>query len=185
VGVVRVGVMRAGLGLALAASLSACATDGSTTQSAGNWTIQRSIDRITNAPTARVYVRTMVLNRRGELDWIKLQLACFNGKPIVHIAFNARIGTQKNAVVQYRFDANPGRQANAEILTDHRTVVIEAKDEMAKFIGELATSSVLLVRVVSLTDVRTEVEFRVAGAPVAIEAAYANCPLPQAATAAR
>ncbi len=154
----RIG-LRTGLVLLLASLLAACAAGGGgTVQSAGNWTIERNIDRITGAPAARVYVRTMVLNRRGELDWIVLQLGCFDGKPIARIGFHARIGTQRNAIVQYRFDRNPGRQASAEILTDHRTVVIEAKDELARFIGELATANVLLVRVASLTvDARTDV----------------------------
>ena len=56
---------------------------------------------------------------------------------------------------------------------------------MARFLGELATSHVLFLRVTSLSDPRTEVEFQVAGAPAAIETAYANCPLQGVAAAAR
>jgi hypothetical protein len=172
------------LGCVLASSLGACASGGSTLQSSGNWKIERRIDRISGAPAARVYLQKMVLDARGQFQTATLQLGCFNDRPIVHLAFNFRIGTQKNAIVEYRFDANPGRRASAEILSDHRTLVIDARDELAQFVGELATSSLLIVRVVSLTDPRTEVQFHTAGAQPAIEAAYANCPLQPTATAA-
>lgn len=177
--------MRVVFAVVLALSLGACAGTEGSTQSAGNWKIERKLDRISGAPAARVYLQKMALNAKGQFDTATLQLACFNGKPIVHLAFNFRIGTNKNAIVEYRFDANPGRKASAEILSDHRTVVVDEKGELAQFVGELAASSVLIMRVVSLTDPRTEVEFHTAGAPIAIEAAYASCPPPQSATAAR
>lgn len=52
---------------------------------------------------------------------------------------------------------------------------------MAQFIGELATSNVLYLRVRALTAPRTSAEFKVAGAGPAIAAAYASCPLNAAA----
>jgi hypothetical protein len=181
---VGVGVARAVVAVLFVLPLGACAGVGGSTQSAGHWNIERRIDRISGTPTARVYVRKMVLNRRGELDWETFQIGCFNGRPIARVAFHARVGTNRNAIFEYRFDANPGHKPYAEILTDHRTVVIEEKGELARFLGELATANVLLVRVSSLTGPPTEVVFQVAGAPAAIEAAYAACPVERS-TAAR
>jgi hypothetical protein len=172
--------VRAVLAVTLASLLGACASGGGSTQSVGNWRIERSIDRISGAPAARVYLEKKALNAQGKFDQAILQLACFDGRPIVRIGFSFRIGTNRNATVEYRFDANPGRKAYAEILTDHRTIVIEEKGELAQFVGELASAVVLLVRVISLSDPRTEVQFQVAGAQPAIEAAYAACPLERA-----
>jgi hypothetical protein len=164
--------------------LGACAGSGGLTQSVGNWRIERTVDRISGAPAARVYLQKMALNAQGKFDTATLQLGCFDGRPIVRIGFNFHIGINRNAFVEYRFDGNPGHRPYAEILSDHRTVVIEEKGEVARFVDELASAAVLFVRVVSLSDPRTQVEFHVPGAASAIEAAYAACPIERAAATA-
>jgi hypothetical protein len=55
--------------------------------------------------------------------------------------------------------------------------VIEDKADVAQFVSELATSDVLYVRIRSLNAGRTAAEFRLNGAPTAIEAAFTGCPL--------
>ena len=76
----------------------------------------------------------------------------------------------------YRFDEKPGHEIEARFLHDFKTVVIEDKAEVAWFVGELATSSVLYVHIRSLNAGRSTAEFQLAGAPAAIEAAFAGCP---------
>jgi hypothetical protein len=49
--------------------------------------------------------------------------------------------------------------------------------EVAQFVRDLATSRVLYVRIRSLNAPRTSAEFRVDGAPGAIEAGLAGCPV--------
>jgi hypothetical protein len=56
-------------------------------------------------------------------------------------------------------------------------VIIKDPHEVAQFASELATSDGLYVRIRSLNAARTSAEFKVAGAPAAIAAAYAGCPL--------
>ena len=48
---------------------------------------------------------------------------------------------------------------------------------MAQFISELTLANALLIRIRSFTGGRTTADFKVAGAPAAIAAAYAGCPL--------
>jgi hypothetical protein len=48
---------------------------------------------------------------------------------------------------------------------------------VAQFVNELATAELLYIRIRSLNSGRSTAEFRLNGAPAAIEAAYAGCPL--------
>ena len=52
---------------------------------------------------------------------------------------------------------------------------------MARFANEMATSNVLYMHIRALNARRTSAEFKIDGAPVAIAAAYASCPLSAAA----
>ncbi len=56
---------------------------------------------------------------------------------------------------------------------------------MAQFVDELATSGVLYLRIRSLNAGRSSAEFRLDGAPAAIDAAFAGCPLSPAPPAKR
>jgi hypothetical protein len=104
---------------------------------------------------------------------------CYEERPIVRFAFDFRVGINKTAFLEYRFDATAGRKANANILPDYKTILIQDGAEVSQFVDALAASGILFVRVSSLSDGRTEAEFRTGGAPVAVETAYAACPLPR------
>jgi hypothetical protein len=168
----------------LALSVGACASTDATAPaalSAGNWKIERSVDRISGAPAARVFLSTTAGNSRSRRAAPAIvQLMCYEERPIVRFAFDFRVGINKTAFLEYRFDAIAGRKANADILPDHKTILIAADwAEVSQFVDALAASSILFVRVSSLSDGRTEAEFRTGGAPGAIETAYAACPLPR------
>ena len=113
-----------------------------------------------------------------------LQLMCFKDQPAVRLSFEFKIGSTRNAQLGYRFDEKPGHEIDARFLNDFKTVVIEDKAEVARFVSELATSSQLYVRIRSLNPGRSSAEFQVAGAPAAIEAGFAGCPAKGARTAA-
>lgn len=170
--------MRSLLAVLLASSLGGCITNGNSDPAAGNWTIERKVDRITGAPAPKVYLAARAANSRsGKTDNAIVQLMCFNAQPIVRFAFDFKVGASSTATVEYRFDQKPGHKADAKFLADFKTLVIEDRAAVAQFAGELATSTVLFVRVTSLALGRTEAEFRVPGAAAAIEAGYAECPL--------
>jgi hypothetical protein len=56
-------------------------------------------------------------------------------------------------------------------------VIIEEAAEVAQFVSELATSSVLYVRIRSYNGGRTAAEFKIDGAPTAIQSAFSRCPV--------
>jgi hypothetical protein len=56
-------------------------------------------------------------------------------------------------------------------------VVIEDRSAVTTFANELSMSNVLVIRIRSLAAGRTTAEFKLDGAPAAIEAAFAGCPL--------
>jgi hypothetical protein len=91
--------------------------------------------------------------------------------------YGFEVGANRSATVEYRFDDRPGRKANVRFMRDRKTFVIEDKADVGKFVEELATANVLYLRVSSHTVGVTNAEYRVAGAPAAIEAAYDACPL--------
>ena len=68
------------------------------------------------------------------------------------------------------------RACGSSTITRH--VLIDDPNEVMRFTGDMATSDGLYLRIRSLTAAgRTSAEFKVAGAPAAIAAAYAGCPL--------
>jgi hypothetical protein len=69
------------------------------------------------------------------------------------------------------------RESSARFLQDFRTIVLEDKNEVADFIKELGTAQMLALSVDSLIVGRTSLRLKVQGAPQAIEAAYAACPV--------
>lgn len=145
----------------------------------GKWTIEKNIDPITNAPVSNSVLPTMHV-ANGIVPFpppAKMQLMCFKRQPTVFIAFGFKIGSSRNAEVGYRFDDKPGHEPAVRIVDDYKSLIIEDPKEVAQFVNELATSDTLILRIRSLNAARTSAEFKVAGAPDAIAAAYANCPL--------
>jgi len=167
------------------ASLGACAARdpyvaAPATATSGNWKIERQVDRITGVPVPSA---TNIINNASNTfaerpSLASMQLTCFDGKPMVRFAFEFKVGTDPNSTLGYRFDEKPGHDNVAvRFLQEHRTVVIEDRAAIITFVNELATSSALVVRLRSLNAGRTTADFKLDGAPAAIEAAFAGCPL--------
>lgn len=96
----------------------------------------------------------------------------------MRFAFAFKVGTDTNSILGYRFDEKPGHDnVAARFLQEYRTVVIEDHAAIITFVNELATSNTLVVRLRSLNAGRTIADFKLDGAPAAIEAAFAGCPL--------
>jgi hypothetical protein len=146
----------------------------------GAWKIERQVDRITGAPvpSAIIVIDNASNSFADRPRPASLQFTCFDGKPLIRFTFDFKVGTEGNAMLGYRFDERPGRDnAAARFLQEHRTVVIEDRAEIARFVGELADARNLLIRIRSLSSGRTTAEFKVEGAGAAIEAAFAGCPV--------
>ncbi len=182
--------MRGGLRLAallLSAGAVSAPVVGAAQTPASEWKIEQRSDRIAGAAARTAVLLTRAENARAAntrpflIKFAALQLMCFRNGPIVRFAFNFRVGANRSASVEYRFDDRPEREANARFLSDFRTVIIEDKDAVREFVASLAASGRLHLRVSSLIVGQTNAEFRTAGAPPAIAAAYATCPLPPAA----
>lgn len=163
--------------------LCACARDPYVSQAStvpsGNWRIERQPDRVTGKPISSAFLVTSASSNAGVLytQQASLQLSCFLGQPVVKFDFSNKVGSNLNSFLGYRFDEKPGHEIGARFLAASSAVVIEDKAEVAQFVGELATSSLLYVRIRSLNAARTTAEFKVAGAAAAIEAAFAACPV--------
>jgi hypothetical protein len=178
-------VMRGVASVGLAVLLGACAARDSyvaapANTASGAWKIERQVDRITGTPvpSAIIVIDNASNSFADRPRPASLQLTCFDGKPLVRFAFDFKVGTEGNAMLGYRFDERPGRDnAAARFLQEHRTVVIEDRAEIARFVGELADARSLVIRIRSLSSGRTTAEFKVEGAPAAIEAAFAGCPV--------
>jgi hypothetical protein len=162
--------------------LCACARDPvvstSDTVPAGNWKIDRQVDRITGMTISSAILPAPSSHSREAFPkQAVLQLLCFKSEPIVRIAFEVAVGSTKNSDLGYRFDEKPGHEPEARFLNDFKTVVIEDTDDVRTFVDELKTSQSLYVRIRSLNAGRTAAEFKLDSAPAAVEAAYAGCPI--------
>ena len=167
------------------ANLGACAARdpyvaAPATTASGNWKIEKQVDRITGVPVPSA---TNIINNASNTfaerpGLASLQLTCFDGQPMVRFAFEFKVGTDPNSTLGYRFDEKPGHDNVAvRFLQEHRTVVIEDRAAIITFVNELTTSNALVVRLRSLTAGRTTADFKLNGAPAAIEAAFTGCPL--------
>ena len=153
---------------------------GGKSQMAGHWRIERQTDRITGAPISSAQVNTTRVSNGNLLFGAPaagLQLICFKQQPTVLIKFEFKIGSTRNTEIGYAFDHRTGRQPAVRVVEDYKSIVIENPDEVRRFVSELSTANVLYVRIRSLNALRTSAEFQVDGAPEAIAAAYASCPL--------
>lgn len=163
--------------------LSACAgirdpaVGTSNTTPAGNWQIEKQIDRITGAPLESALL-TAPSSHSGEAFPKKatLQLACFNKKPLVRFEFEVKVATTHNNEFGYRFDERAGHQITAGFLGNDRVAVIEDGAAIAQFLDELATGKKLYLRIRSLSFGRSTAEFNVDGAVAAMAATTAHCP---------
>jgi len=174
-------VTTAGLCAALAACMSPdpyVANPASTMS--GNWKIEKQVDRITGVPvpSAMLIIDNASNSFAERAQPASMQLTCFEGKPMVRFAFEFKVGTDPNSFLGYRFDEKPGHDnVPARFLQEYRTVVIEDRAAVTTFANELAGSSALIIRIRSLAAGRTTAEFKLDGAPAALEAAFAGCPL--------
>lgn len=146
---------------------------------AGRWTLAPRTDAVSGATITTAYIEANRLNALGGLQSASLQLGCFRGQPVVRIAFNQKIGTNRSATLAWRFDDRPGREAKVRFLSDNKTVIIEDPAEVAAFAGALAVSDKLELTIVSLIFGRSVLRAPVGGGAVALAQAYATCPLPQ------
>lgn len=161
--------------------LSGCVA--TTAPEAGDWKIERGQDRILGKPAGVAQINARSRNERQQqlrypqvqLQTGSLQLGCFDNAPVVRIAFNHRVGSNRTSTLSYRFDDRPGRDASARFLQTFSTVVIEDPKEVALFIEQLRASNTLYVRVMSHVAGTSTVEFPLKGAPAAIDAAYQAC----------
>jgi hypothetical protein len=177
--------MRGARFLLFALLLGACAARtpfiaAAAAESSGNWKITEKTDPITGSPASTALLRSsktmnsaLAVTPAGYL-----QLGCFKGKPSVGLVFAFDVGNTKDSEFGYRSDAKPGLQIGPRFLSNHRTIVIEAKADVERFAAQLIASNVLLVQIRSLTEGQTRAEFQVNGAQAAIDAAFAGCPLP-------
>jgi hypothetical protein len=169
-------------------ALGGCVT-AATAPDAGDWKIERGHDRILGKPAATAELQARSRNVRQQqqrypqvqLQTGSLQLGCFDNAPIVRIAFNHRVGSNRTSILSYRFDDKPGRDAPARFLQTFSTAVIEDPKEVATFVEQLRSSGTLYVRIMSHVAGTSTVEFPLKGAPVAIDAAYQTCPIDSAA----
>lgn len=171
--------------------LAACArdpfvyVDAANTTPAGEWRIEQQVDRITGKPISNAILTTSRVSNGNVMiaPPVRMNLACFKGRAAVIISFAFKVGSTRNTELGYRFDDKPGHEPRVRVVEDYKTAVIEDPAEVAQFAGELASSENLYVRIRALNAARTSAEFKVAGAPAAIAAAYAGCPLTPSAQA--
>jgi hypothetical protein len=141
--------------------------------------VERQIDRVTGAPVANAFV---IARNTSNTDILfpslgSLSIGCFKGQPVVRFSFDFKVGASRNSALGYSFDSRPGGEVNARILRDERTVMIEDRNEVLRFVNEMMTSNSLYVRIRSLNAGRSSAEFDLAGAPTAIASAYTDCPI--------
>lgn len=179
-------IVRALVAVIAALLLCACATGDATVTAVaapekpdtGKWKFERRADPVTGAPATIAWLYISKYDfLAGQTYAGELQLMCFKHQPVVRLQFNMKIGSDKNAAIAYRFDDNPGRDIKARFFVRPGVIVIEDTAEVARFVDELAASERLFLRVTSLTAKGFSAKFTVHGAPHAIEAAYAECPV--------
>jgi hypothetical protein len=179
---VRACVARIIPALVLALPLGGCMRDPyvstSSVVTSGQWKIDRISDRVTGAPISSANATAMASSAAVVFPKpVGLQLLCFIDSPVISFKFEFKVGSERNSFLGYRFDENPGHETNARFVASANTVIIEDDREVAEFIRELATAKVLYIRIRSFNAGRTTAEFKVDGAPAAIAAAYATCPV--------
>ncbi len=169
--------VRAASALVPALLLAACVTPGSERPGAGEWRFIKINDPVRGQLTTVALYLQRYDFKKEEIESTVLQLLCFKREPVVRLHFPDKVGSNRSATLTYRFDDKPARESGARFLQDFRTIVLEDKDEIAEFVSNLGTAQMLSLSVSSLVVGQSWARFKVAGAPQAIEAAYAACPV--------
>ncbi|MDB5520797.1 MAG: hypothetical protein JWQ82_394 [Tardiphaga sp.] len=180
------------LGIGVAMTLGGCVNrDPYVTSSgevmSGEWRIARQLDRVTGAQLPSAGIIALASNTYEDYPKPSLmQLTCFDGKPLVRFAFGWKIGADVNTTLGYRFDDKPGRDNidGVRFMQDERMVVIEETPAVVRFVNDLRGARVLYLRIRSITQGRTTAEYKLDGSEPAIQAAFADCPLPAPAPSA-
>ena len=179
----RVGVLACCLALSAGLGIGGCARDPyvypSVYEEHGSWEIERHLDRVTGRGIASAYVANRAGSHTSEFftQPVGIQLLCFKQQPVVRFAFSAKVGSTRNAMIGYSFDEHTGREVEARFVDGQKNVVIEDREEVTRFVKELAASKVLYVRIRALNFGRATAEFPTDGAKKAIDTAFADCPL--------
>jgi hypothetical protein len=167
--------------------LGACAAGGPTGSAAevtpsGNWRILRQVDPVSGKTASSALLETSQISNAAMplAGGALLQLACFKGQPLVHLQFQFQVGSNQTSALGYRFDDKPGHDLKVHFLRGDKIFVIDEKSEVRRFVNELGTANVLVLRITSLTKGQTTAEFHVTGAAPAIDAAFAGCRPPAA-----
>jgi hypothetical protein len=169
------------MALAALALLTGCATNplgpGAEVTTSGEWQISRATDSVTGGKTANIQIMSDNTSHGG-LTFARgaeLQLVCFGGQPVVHFMFGFQIGSKADSEISYRFDERSAHRIKPHILRGLEKMVIENKAEVAQFMNELGTASVLYVSINSLAKGSSAASFNVAGAQPAIELLHTAC----------
>lgn len=107
----------------------------------------------------------------------ELQFLCFKTRPVIRLAFNLRVGSDKTAALACRFDQNPERYAKAKFFAQEKFIVIDDGKEVADFSNQLQSAQSLFLRVTRLRGGSFTAKFPVHGAQHAIDTAFAECPI--------
>jgi hypothetical protein len=146
------------------------------TRPAGNWQIEKQIDRITGTPLESALLTAASSHAIEPFPKkVTLQLACFNKKPLVRFAFETKVATTTSNEFGYRFDDKAGHEIAVRFFASN-TVAVFKDEDVPRFLDELAAAKTLYVRIRSLGLGRTAAEFNVAGATAAMAATTAHCP---------
>lgn len=174
---------RAGALLAAAFALGGCAGEALRTETAtkpdtGKWRFESRNDPISGAQVTTAWLSISSYNfLSGNVYAGELQLMCFKSRPVVRLAFNMKVGSDRTAALAYRFDELPGQHVNASFFAREGIIVIDRKDEVVQFVDQLKDAQTLFLRVTRLRGGGFTAKFPVQGASQAVEATYADCPL--------
>lgn len=177
--------MRAVLVVIVAGAVGGCMTAsggpnaGATAPPTGAWKVNRRADPVTGSAVDAWVASTRVSSRTKLFpDPAGVQFLCYKSEPMVRLRFAEKVGANRSTSFAYRVDDASARAPSVRILQDHRTIVIEDRQDVATFVKDVSAAAALHVSVESLTVVgKTTATFPVGGAPAAIEAAFADCPL--------
>jgi hypothetical protein len=167
-----------------ACALGACASGNISTPLSGEWKVEQRADRVADKPAQSAVLTTRSRNANVSKQsptapqMASLQLLCFDGAAVVRLQFSSDVGSDRNTRMTYKADSNPARRPNARVLQDFQTVMVEDKKDVTQFAADLRGARRLDVTISSLTAGMTTAEFNVDGAAAAIDASFANCPLP-------
>ncbi len=166
--------------LALAGCLRDPAVTSAGSVRSGAWWLATQTDRVTGETQPRATVTGLASNSYVDNPQpASLQMSCFDGKPLVRIGFEFKVGSDPNSVLGYRFDDKPGRDnvEGVRFLAMDRTVVIEEPAAVAQFVRDMRGSSTVYIRIRSITNGMSTVEFKIDGTEAAIDAAFRQCPV--------